>query len=285
MKFLRNIEDRLKPTYLVVLVGSGLNGILGVVDYLTGYDMGFSLFYVLPVALVTWLAGRRLGVMTSVISAGIWYWADAAGGHQYSNALTPIWNTLIRLAFFLIITFLLAALQHALQREEELARVDGLTGAVNARFFYTLADREMDRCRRYRHPFTLAYVDLDDFKLVNDQRGHHAGDEVLRRVVASAREHLRKTDVVARLGGDEFGLLCPETNEEAAKVVVSKVRDGLLEEMRLGNWPITFSIGVMTCRAVPDTSDELLRMADEIMYTVKRDGKNGIRYSTYAGHP
>ena len=285
MKFLRNIEDRLKPTYLVVLVGSGLNGILGVVDYLTGYGMGFSLFYVLPVALVTWLAGRRLGVMTSVISAGIWYWADAAGGHQYSNALTPIWNTLIRLAFFLIITFLLAALQHALQREEELARVDGLTGAVNARFFYTLADREMDRCRRYRHPFTLAYVDLDDFKLVNDQRGHHAGDEVLRRVVASAREHLRKTDVVARLGGDEFGLLCPETNEEAAKVVVSKVRDGLLEEMRLGNWPITFSIGVMTCRAVPDTSDELLRMADEIMYTVKRDGKNGIRYSTYAGHP
>jgi hypothetical protein len=139
MELLRTIEERFTPSYLVVLVGLGLNGALGVIDYLTGYEIGFSVFYVLPVALVTWLAGRKLGVAMSVVSAGTWYWADAASGHQYSNALTPIWNTLIRVAFFLIIAFLLAGLRSALRREKELARIESLTGALNARFFYTLA--------------------------------------------------------------------------------------------------------------------------------------------------
>jgi diguanylate cyclase (GGDEF)-like protein len=129
----------------------------------------------------------------------------------------------------------------------------------------------------------LAYIDLDNFKIMNDQFGHSVGDQVLRTVVSSARKYLRKTDVVARLGGDEFALLMPETDQESARIALSKIQSGLLEEMRQSHWPITFSIGVLTCMATPQTTDALVSLADELMYSVKRNGKNAIKYSSYTG--
>jgi len=153
---------------------------------------------------------------------------------------------------------------------------------MNSRFFYELAQMEIDRFQRYKHPFTLTYIDLDNFKAVNDQFGHSTGDQVLRTVIGSVKKHLRRTDVVARLGGDEFVLLLPETDQEPAYVVINKIRGDLLEEMRQQNWPITFSIGVLTCRVVPNTIDELIKMADDLMYSAKHDGKNAVKYSTYA---
>jgi diguanylate cyclase (GGDEF)-like protein len=282
MNILEVLEKPGKPL-LVLAIAFTLTGIIGVVDFLTGYEIAFSLFYVLPVALVTWRTTRQLGLVTSLAGAIVWYWADVASGHPYPNPLIPVWNTLIRFGFFLIITLLLSALRRATEREKELARMDNLTGAVNSRFFYDLAQMEIDRFQRYEHPFTLAYIDLDNFKAVNDRFGHPAGDKVLRAVVSSARKYLRKTDVIARLGGDEFVLLLPETSEESARVVLPKIQDGLSEEMRQGDWSITFSIGVLTCRVAPRTTEELVRMADELMYSVKRGSKNGTKYATYAG--
>jgi diguanylate cyclase (GGDEF)-like protein len=282
MNFLEIPEKQGNP-YYVVAAAFALTGIIGVVDFLTGYEIAFSLFYVLPVALVTWLANRRLGLATSVAGAVVWYWADVGSGHSYPHPLIPVWNTVIRLGFFVIITLLLSELRRATERERELARTDSLTGAVNSRFFYDLAQMEIDRFQRYEHPFTLAYIDLDNFKAVNDRFGHPAGDEVLRTVVSSARTYLRKTDVFARIGGDEFVLLMPETNEESACAALSKILDGLKEEMRLGDWPVTFSVGVLTCNAAPPSTGDLVRMADELMYSVKRAMKNGMKCSTYPG--
>ena len=283
MNFLSIFARQKKPSYVLILLGFVLTGLVGIVDFLTGYELAFSVFYVLPVAIVTWLTSRRLGLVTSLVGALVWLGADVATGHSYAYRLIPIWNTFIRLTFFVIITLLLSALRRSTEREREFARVDNLTGALNPRFFYGLAQMEINRFQRYKQPFTLAYIDLDNFKTVNDQFGHSAGDQVLRRVVSCTRKYLRKTDVIARLGGDEFVLLLPETNEGSARVVLSRVQSGLLEEMRQGNWPITFSIGVLTCSAAPDTTEELVRMADELMYSVKHDSKNAIKYSTYAG--
>ncbi len=281
MNLLTYFEKQSK-SYIVV-TGFALIGVIGVADFLTGYELAFSVFYVIPISLVTSFTNRRLGLVTSLASAFVWLVADIATGHPYSYSLIQIWNTLIRLAFFVLITLLLSALRGATERERELARVDYLTGVANSRLFYELAQMEIDRCQRYGHPFTLAYVDLDNFKGVNDQFGHSIGDHVLRSVVSSARKHLRKTDVVARLGGDEFALLLPETDQESARGVLSRIQGNLLEEMRQSNWPITFSIGVLTCSSAPYTTDELVRMADDLMYSVKRDGKNAIKYSTYEG--
>ena len=168
-----------------------------------------------------------------------------------------------------------------MQRESELAHIDYLTGAINMRFFYELAGIEIDRFQRYGHPFTLCYIDLDDFKTVNDKFGHATGDLVLSIVADSIKKQIRKTDIFARLGGDEFALLLPETSADAARVAISKIRVEFLKQMQQSNWPVTFSMGVLTCNLHPVSVEELVRQADEVMYQSKDSGKNIIKYSAY----
>jgi diguanylate cyclase (GGDEF)-like protein len=281
MNFLSSLQKRSKPFWIIV--GFALMGVLGILDFLTGYELSFSLFYLIPVSLITWFTSRRLGILASLASAFIWFIADVAAGSSYSHPFIYVWNTLIRFSFFIITVLLLSTLRRTLETERELARTDYLTGAVNSRLFYDFVQMEIDRIQRYKHPFTLAYIDLDNFKTVNDRFGHSKGDQVLCAVVNSTRKYLRKTDMIARLGGDEFAVLLPETNQESARVTLSKIQSGLLKEMRQGFWPITFSIGVLTCMTAPQTTDELVHMTDELMYSVKRNGKNAIKYSTFAG--
>jgi diguanylate cyclase (GGDEF)-like protein len=263
--------------------GFAMVGAIGLLDYLTGYELAFSLFYLLPVSLLAWLTSRRLGVLMALFSALVWLLADVLAGNAYSYPVIYFWNTLIRLGFFLIVVFLLTALRDALEHERELSRVDSLTGAVNFRFFSTILQMEIDRTRRYQRPFTIAYIDIDNFKAVNDQFGHTTGDRLLRTFVQYIQTSLRKTDIVARLGGDEFAILLPETGQEAAAAFFSRIQKGLLDEMQQGGWPVTFSIGVLTCLGATRSIDEVIRLADDLMYSVKRDGKNAITYSTCAG--
>jgi diguanylate cyclase (GGDEF)-like protein len=282
MNIVASLEKRNKTPWtiigIVLIVG------IGVVDLLTGYEIGFSLFYLLPISLVTWFTRRRrLGVLASITSALVWFIADIKSGMSYSHPAIYFWNTLIRFGFFIIVTLLLSALRKAHEREKELARIDSLTGAINARFFSELVQMEINRSQRYKHPFTIAYVDLDSFKRVNDQFGHSMGDKVLQTIVKYVKGQLRKIDVVGRLGGDEFAFLLPETDQAAAQVAISKIQIGILDEMHRNNWPVTFSIGVLTYIDLPQTSDELIKKADDLMYSVKNNGKNSISYSVYAG--
>ena len=274
MDFRAILEKRSKLFWIVV--GFALIGAIGILDFLTGYEFAFSLFYLIPISLLTWRLGQRAGIVASVASALVWLFTDVTAGNSYSHPFIYAWNTLIRLSFFVIVTLLLKSLEH----ERELAQTDYLTGALNLRSFLDLVRMEIYRFQRYEHPFTIAYIDIDNFKTVNDEIGHTAGDQVLRAVVNQARTHMRKTDVVARLGGDEFALLLPETSPETAQVVLSKIRSGMLVGMQQNNWPVTFSIGVLTCIDAPPAPDELLRLVDELMYSVKRGSKNAIKYST-----
>ncbi len=266
-----------------MVFGYALISVIGILDFITGYELAFSLFYTLPISFLTWFISRRHGIIAAIMSALVWLWADIASGQYYSHPLVPIWNTFIRLSFFVLAMLLLSALKNSMEHEKNLARTDHLTGALNSRFFMDLAQIEMYRLQRYKHLFTLAYFDLDNFKEVNDQSGHTAGDQALRTIVSYAKRHLRKNDIVARLGGDEFGLLLPETNQESARVVLNNLHAGLLEEMQEKNCPITFSIGALTCSSPASSPDELLRIADGLMYAVKRGGKNAINYLTYTG--
>lgn len=281
MEFLDIIDK--KGKWLKLCIGFTLIGLIGVLEFLVGYEVEFSLFYLVPVSFFSWFINRPFGLAASIISAGIWLLADVASGHTYVQAFTPLWNTLIRLSFFVIVSLLLSSLRSVMDREAKLARTDSLTGAVNSRHFYELAQIEMDRLERYGHSFTLVYIDLDNFKAVNDQFGHTAGDQALRNVVRSIQDHIRKTDVIARLGGDEFVVLLPETQQEAAHIVVTNLQTSLLKEMEQNKWPITFSIGVLTCQVVMPSIDALVHMTDELMYSIKRGGKNSVKYYTYKG--
>jgi diguanylate cyclase (GGDEF)-like protein len=265
------------------VIGIVLIAVVAELDILTGYELSFSLFYLLPIALVAWYGGRRAALAACILSAAAWLLAEVIAGQRYSQPLIFVWNAAMRFGFFVIVAWLLTTLKRELERERQLSRSDYLTGAASPGFFYDLLKLEIDRCTRNQRPFTLAYIDLDNFKSINDQFGHSTGDQLLREVVACARQRLRKTDIVARLGGDELAVLLPETNQQGAPVVISSLQEALLSEMSLHNWPVTFSIGAMTFPAAPATPNEVIGMVDALMYTVKNSGKNSIRYSVYAG--
>ena len=275
------LEKLNKP--LITFVGFVFVGIIGYIDYLTGYEYAFSVFYVLPISFVAWTSNQGFGYAASIISAIVWIVADVASGQYYSDPRIPIWNTLIRLAFFIIITFLISSLKSTMQQVKELSLTDHLTTASNSRHFFDVAQLETNRFQRYQRAFTIAYIDVDNFKTVNDKFGHAEGDLVLQTVVNFLRKTVRKSDIVARLGGDEFALLFPETNQESAQKIFSNIQCTLLDEMQKHKWAVTFSIGVLTCEVAPHTTDELIKMADELMYSVKSSSKNSVKYSVYKG--
>lgn len=252
--------------------------LLGVFDLLSGYELSFSIFYLAPISAASWFAGRRMGLMISIISTVTWLIADYESGNTYTTPLVTVWNVLIRLGFFVVVAWLLSELRIAYQKEQELARIDQTTGVANSRNFQELAQSELDHARRFGQNTTIAYIDIDNFKDINDRFGHARGDEVLRVVSSSVRGQLRIIDTVARLGGDEFALLLPGTDQAGAKTVISKLHIRLMMEMEEHAWPVTFSIGVVTFAIPPESVDAMIHFADEAMYSVKRDTKNGVRY-------
>jgi diguanylate cyclase (GGDEF)-like protein len=140
---------------------------------------------------------------------------------------------------------------------------------------------EINRSVRYKRPFTLAFIDVDNFKTINDTFGHTTGDIVLRAIAMSIKTHLRRTDIVARVGGDEFVVLMPETNAQIAPVAISNMQRALVNEMNESGWSVTFSIGVLTLSDTSLSVDEMLGRADQLMYVVKNSGKNNIQYAIH----
>ncbi len=253
--------------------------VVGILDYLSGVEYSFSLFYILPVSITAWTLGKNERYFICFFCGIVWLVADLQAGRTYSNLFIPYWNALIRAGFFIIVSSLLAELHHALQYERNLAHTDALTGLVNNRAFYTILSRELERFRRHRRPLTLVYLDLDNFKSINDTLGHQAGDKLLETVARTMNQTVRKVDTVARLGGDEFVILLPETDDAAVKILLTRLQWHLLAEMTRQDWLITFSIGVLTCRKHTPKVDELIQLADQVMYEVKHNGKDGIAYA------
>ena len=279
--FLETLENK-RPLFWTV-TGILFIGLLGLLDYATGNELTLSLFYLIPLVLVTGGVNRKTGLFMSFLGGLTLLGAEIAAGQTYSHPIFYLLNTLVRTSFYIVVVYLVAELQKSRREEQLAARTDFVTGAVNARYFNELLQMEITRIRRYPHPITLVYVDVDNFKLVNDLFGHKMGDEVLRCIASELKAQLRITDTVARLGGDEFVMLLPSTRQPEARLVVSKVYASLIETMRRKNWPVTFSMGVVTCEFSPYSAEQLVNMADELMYEVKNSTKNNIRFGMWGG--
>jgi diguanylate cyclase (GGDEF)-like protein len=279
--FFEWFEDK-SPLFWTI-TGFAIIGLLGILDYLSGNELTLSLFYLLPIVLVTWAVDRTTGLFMSFVSGLTLLGAEIAAGQTYSSPLFYFLNTLIRTLFYVVVVYLVTELQKSRKEEQLAARTDFITGAVNARYFNELLQMEISRIRRYPHPITLVYIDVDNFKLVNDLFGHKIGDDVLRCIASELKSQLRVTDTVARMGGDEFVMLLPSTRQAEARLVVSKLYAHLIEKMRQRNWPVTFSMGVVTCEFSPYSAEQLVNMADELMYEVKNSTKNDVRFRTWVG--
>jgi len=177
-------------------------------------------------------------------------------------------------------------LEHSLrvanQRSLILSITDALTGAYNRRYLMEQLPREVERCRRYAYPLTVLMCDIDHFKIINDDRGHAAGDDVLQQFAARAQKSIRSnSDWVARYGGEEFLVVLPETSHADGMIVAEKLRSIISAtefSTREGDTPVTASFGVAsTGPNGPDITlkvDSLIRVADECLYQSKQRGRN-----------
>ncbi|MFT4099737.1 MAG: GGDEF domain-containing protein [Burkholderiaceae bacterium] len=241
------------------------------------------------------LSGRRLMRVTIIailsLAATI-----ALLHHRGPPRHADLWIDLANLAFVIAITpcaALLSArvggtrrqlkiqrlqLERALARIEEIAILDPLTGLPNRRHMLGLMAAEIERQARGGAPFTIALIDLDRFKQVNDSYGHGRGDTVLRGFADIARTEIRENDVLARWGGEEFLLLAPNTDCASMRILLERIRAALRTTAYEGlpaDFHLTISVGVASA-TLGEPTERLIERADEALYRAKRLGRDRI---------
>jgi diguanylate cyclase (GGDEF)-like protein len=170
-------------------------------------------------------------------------------------------------------------LEDAKEQLEHLVMTDSLTGINNRRFFMQLISEEVERSKRYRHPFSLLALDIDNFKEINDTYGHDIGDEVLRLFAQQCHTSLRATDKLARLGGDEFIALLVQTDQNEARVIAERLRESIEEmdvQVKTEAINISVSVGITSSEDGLTTVEELLRGVDTALYKAKNRGRNQV---------
>ena len=264
------------PRWAIYLISYLILGVLAYSNFVAGPKFDIDLFYLVPIYFLTWFAGLAPGVIITVVASATFVFIDLNGKPLHLNSAGFYWDHLARFCFLLITAILLGRLRESYRLASESSRSDFLTGLANRREFFAVAEQERLRAARYGKCVSVAYMDLDGFKEVNDKLGHSAGDAILMEVANALRANLRATDVVARMGGDEFVLLLPETDPAAAKTKLEQLQTILLELARERNWPVTYSIGLVTFTRPPKSTDEMIGEADHLMYAVKRGTKNNL---------
>ncbi len=271
----------LKRNWQWAILSITLVAIIGLLDCLLGPEIRFSITYLIPVAIGAWFVGKPFGLAVSVFITAMAMIIGCATGRAYLNIAFYYWDAGIRLCIFVVLTLLLDRLKTALNTERSLSRIDFLTGAMNSRCFYELASMEIERCKRYGRTFSVAYIDVDNLKTINDKFGHLKGDDTLRAIVGIIKKNLRRTDTVARLGGDEFIILFPEATYKAAAAAIKKIQKAVKHQTAIMGFSTSLSIGILTCESCPSSVAKMIEAVDFLMYSIKNHEKDGVAHSTY----
>ena len=257
--------------------------VIGWIDYLTGPDIGLSLLYLVPVAISAWFGGIPSAVFIASAAGAAWLAADLALRPAGANLAIPLWNAFTRLVIYLSEGVFIALLHRDrellrahLAREKALARTDHATSLPNMRGFLERAEAELHQARAHHQSICVIYVDLDNFKVFNDRLGHAAGDDLLEEVGKTLTSSF-PNNAAARLGGDEFAVLLTGLGAraalETAEALTKQIRKlgEAYPDLRFGA-----TAGIAFFRDPPANADELVRAADDAMYTGKESGKGRV---------
>ena len=267
----------------VVIAATAVIVLMGVVDHALGPEVAFSAVYLLPLVAVGWrLTGRHYIVLAvCALASGASLIAEAT--HIGLAPAVGAWNATSRLAIFFLIVRLLQELRSSLTVQSELATRDPLTGVYNQRAFGEHMLTALGVVKRNHEPISLVYLDLDDFKSINDTIGHSGGNDVLCSFASALNDSTRETDIVGRLGGDEFAVILPGAGSTAVQGIMSDLLARLQESLPVIDLKrsITFSAGVVTFLRSPESLDEMINAADRLMYEVKKGGKASYKHATF----
>lgn len=256
---------------------------VGLVRYLTGTEYALSVFFLFPIVFSAWYDGRRIGFGMAVFCTLVWLGADLLLTGHASNIYVPFINETFRLIVFMFAAALVAGFKKALEAQKKIARTDPLTGMWNRLAFFEMAGLEIRRAQRFAAPLSFIYLDIDNFKVVNDTCGHDAGDRLLQAVAKTILDNIRRIDIAVRFGGDEMGILLAETDISGGLSLAKKLQRKLNEEMHRWGWPVTFSMGVGTFRQAAIAVGDMVQIVDKLMYFAKKSGKNKIIHQVFAG--
>jgi diguanylate cyclase (GGDEF)-like protein len=275
------VDGRVRD-FLVVSLGLAVVAGVACLDYAAGAKLLLSIFYLLPVMMVAWWTRSTLyGLLVALASAIAGPIVAYFLSFREVSLPVSVWNNGVRLTVFCVVLYLLHRMRRLNGRLEEMALSDELTGLVNLRGFRQVAALEIERSVRYEHELSLAYVDIDHFKDINDGRGHDEGDRVLQALAGIAKATARSSDTVARIGGDEFVILMPETGEEAAGAVITRLLEVVPQGVGREGIRVTCSIGLACFRVAPASVELMLSAADRLMYSAKAAGRAAMRQGVF----
>jgi diguanylate cyclase (GGDEF)-like protein len=243
-------------------------GAIFVVDLADGKEIWLHILYVFPIGVLALSCAGITPVVIGVLLSLVFLVITLLGYGLPTAAVTA--NMLIALAAYALVAGLTRLARTSAIAMEILATTDALTGLHNRRSFEKLAEQEIARTIRYGSTFSLALLDLNQFKLLNDSRGHGVGDEALRLLADVLRTNIRRVDFAARIGGDEFAIMMPGTDGTNCAALCEKLSSIIVDRMKEAGFALTASVGYVCSHDAPDLSlSVLMQKADEAMYAAK----------------
>jgi diguanylate cyclase (GGDEF)-like protein len=243
-------------------------------NYEAGMFYSLDVLYCLPV-----IQSARIGAIRSMrnsdTQASTWVGVITAVAWTAAEAIV-IWPSYPFGAFAMnvfsrSVTFtVLGRVVARLWKEREYSRKDSLTELANRLELTERFEAEQMRSARSGSPYSLLFMDIDQFKKLNDSKGHYVGDAALKAIADILRENSRSIDTIARIGGDEFVLLFPETNQYICEILVKRIKLASDNKFQAEGWEISLSIGHVTVTGRERSFDEILHEADEKMYSIKK---------------
>ena len=274
----KNSRAALATTFTVSALVIAL---LGLIRVLTNGEFAFASFAIIPVFVVTWVCGRGAGIAIALMAVAMWVTADVQSDRTFSESWIPYANGATRLVTYGLVVYLTTRIRALLKRESEMATSVALTGLLNRRAFHEAGAQEAARAARYSRGMAVVFIDLDNFKQLNDTRGHHTGDLALQAAGTALTQVIRSIDSAARVGGDEFAALLLEIDQAGANAAGQKLRIRINDA--LAGFPgVSASIGLAWFAQSDGNFEAMVEAADATMYEVKRSGKGRYELRAFA---
>lgn len=258
--------------WLARFVCVGLILLLGTFRHATEAEYSLASLAILPVIVLAWGRGLREGLLLALLAAGMWAASDMLADGKFSLSWIPWINGMTRWMTYSLCAYLVAQVRLQFEREHKHATRDTLTNLHNRRAFFEAGAYEVERSKRHAHSLAIAFLDLDNFKQLNDTQGHDVGDLALQTTAQTLKNSLRSSDIVARLGGDEFAIVLPEIGHEEALVLGQKLSEAVNQSLEKFS-PVQASVGIAWFEKAEQEFPAMLKAADTLMYEAKESGK------------